>query len=357
MRKKVVFIVLLSLFMIDYTFSLEVYLADLTVYPDREDVTITDEDKNITSALYQHLLDEDFGNLLTIKLLSEKKSIVFDRPTVRSRMDASEACELLGIHFIIYGSINKTFDYYDASINLFDNDLKDTRKVIYAKVGSDEFEELVEDLARKYINYLYAMLGYKDKKRLANETTFGGIAIYNAIGYYLPIGSWWNITTGLFTIETGVKAITLTPLGRNRNFQFSLRPGFTVSYSMGINKPGFLESYYHGLTFKLPLDTCFEVLQRHTFTIGIGPQLQVDLLYQKKLFDDPYTNASVAFSLFADFGYEHWFGKQKLFAIGVINTFDFTLYTNFYVDYKAQFYVINRIPIEYQKVRRTTNET
>jgi hypothetical protein len=357
MGKKVIVTALFSLFILMSSFSLEVFLANLTVYPDRENVTITEEDRNITQVLYQHLLDEDFGNLLTLKLLSEKKSMVFNNPAVRSRMDASEACELLGIHYIIYGSISKTLNYYDASINLFDNDLKDSRKVIYAKVGADEFEELVEDLARKYINYLYAMLGYKDKKKLASETTFGGIAIHNALGYYFPFSSWWNITTGLFTIETGIKAITMTPLGKNRNFQFSLRPGFVVSYSMGINKPGFLESYYHVLTFKLPLDNCFELFQRHTFTIGLGPQLQVAILYQKKLFDDPYTNASVAFSLFADFGYEHWFGKHKLIAVGISNTFDFTFYSNFYVDYKAQLYVINRIPIEYQKVRRTKDET
>jgi hypothetical protein len=329
MSKKVLFIVavLLTVSILD---ALEIYLADITIYPDKQDVVITEDEYDITNRIYDRILESDFGGLLTIRLLSNTQSAILEDTSVRSSLDASEVCELLGTNLVIYGSVKKSRDNYDASLRLFDNELKDVRKSVYNKTASDEYELLTTDLADRYVDYLYSLLGYVDKDEINRKTAFGGIGVYNGAGYWFPIGTWWDVTTGLFSCETGIKFITYTPLGKSRNFRFSLRPGIVVSYNMGMNKPGLSTGYYNTLMFKLPLDMCFNVMKHHAFVVSAGPQLQVDVLYQERLYDTPSVSSTVAFSLFGGVAYEHWLGTKKMVAVGINNTFDFTFYTKFY---------------------------
>jgi predicted DNA-binding protein YlxM (UPF0122 family) len=331
--------------------ALEIYLADISIYPDKADIEITQDEYDITKRIYDRLLESDFGGLLTVKLLSNKNLSFLDDVSVQTRLDASEMCEQLDTNYIIYGSVKKTHEYYDATLRLFENERKEVRKSVYNKTATDEYELLTTDLADRYVDYLYSLLGYVDSNDVGRKTAFGGIGVYNGAGYWFPIGDWWNVTTGLFSYETGIKFITYTPLGKSRNFRFSLRPGIVVSYTMGMNKPNLSTSYYNTLMFKLPLDMCFEVMKHHAFILSAGPQLQVDVLYQQPLYDTPLVTSTLAFSLFGGLAYEHWFGEKKLIAVGINNTFDFTFYSTFFMDYKLQLYVINRIPVQNNKVR------
>ena len=73
-------------------------------------------------------------------------------------------------------------------------------------------------------------------------------------------------------------------------------------------------------------------------------QVQFDFMYQVSKYREPFTNQSVAFSLFVSTGFEYWIDKKNTVCIGLNNTFDFTFYKNFYSDYKVALYTIIKIP-------------
>jgi hypothetical protein len=102
------------------------------------------------------------------------------------------------------------------------------------------------------------------------------------------------------------------------------------------------------------VEFCFELFFNNLFFVSFGPQLQLDIIYQEKLFDDPYSNASAGFSLGTAFGYEHWFGKTKQIAVGVSNAFNFTFYEQMYFDYKLNIYASYRFILEKANEKRGT---
>lgn len=344
--KKVFYIIVILFIITSNVFSLTLYISDFNIYSENIDTEISDAD-NDASALFLKLLSKnDYNGMLNIKKISNVKPLI--NAQIKSSIEASEICEILQVKYVIYGHIKKTYKYYDAELKLFDNEKKEVRKIFYEKIELDSFDELIFNLSEKCNYYMVNMLGlteyYEERKR-----EFGGINIQNGTGYWFPINNWWNVITGLVCFETGLNVTPLTPLAKARNFGFYLRYGFYVSYSLGMTKPGYLDSYYHTLIFKIPAEFCFELYKRNIITIGCGPQLQLDILYQELLFDGYRTNTTAAFSLNTSLGYEHWFGKNEIVAIGINNNFNFTFYNEFFIDYRIQLYTTAKIKIKSRK--------
>ncbi len=341
MRKYILLLVFLLMIQMPM-FSLKFYLANVNVYSDNQNVELNENDKNFTEIIFKAIKSKDIDGFINIGLV--KDAMTFSDKITKSTLEASELCELLQVDYLLYGFLKKTNKYYDAEIRLYENSTKTDRKTFYSKVELDSFDGMIADFKDKIVDYLYNMLGktefYKERKK-----GFGGLGIYSAAGYWFPIGEWWRILTGLINIELGINVIPVTPLAKYRNFGFYLRFGLYVSYDLGMNKPDHLQSYFHSLGFYIPIETCFEVYFYNVFIIGTGPQLQLDILYQEKIFDNPSISTTASFSIIAFAGYERWFGKKKIIGIGVNNIFDFTFYNNMYFDYKIQFYTIARIPI------------
>jgi len=339
---KKIYITLIFLTIAFCSFSIGIYIADLNIYPESFDIEITQIEGEATTLLYNLIKKEDYSGLLNINLISNIKAA--DKPVIKSSIDASELCELMQINYLVYGHIKKTYEYYDAEIKIFDNEKKEVRKIFYEKAEIGNINELINSLSKKCTAYLYEILGLNEAA-LERKRGFGGINIYNSAGYWVPIGEWWTLITGLVTIETGLIVTPLNHFVRKRNFGFYLRFGVIPSYSLAMNKPDYLKALFHSVTIKISTDACFEFFNKNVFTIGFGPQLQLDILYQEKLYDDPYINTTIAFSLYTSIGYEHWFFKTENFAIGINNVFDFTFYNNFYMDYKIYFYTAYKIKL------------
>ena len=326
-----------------YLFSIKINIANLNIYTSELDVELNKKDLKSSTLLFKYLKRKDFEGHLNIKQVS--KSITYSDKLTKSTLDASELCELLNIDFLLYGFIEKTNKYYNAEVRLFENENKIDKKSFFVKNDTDDIDVIIEELADKIFKYLNGMLGYSDTYDKSRRG-FGGIGIYTGVGYWFPMGDWWSVLTGLVCFEHGVNVIPITPIVDKRNFNFYLRYGFYISYSLGMNKPNYLTSYFNSIILKIPAEVCFEIYNRNVFIVSFGPQLQIDILYQELLFADPETTVSPSFSLTSGVGYEYWFGERKLAGIGVNNIFDFTFYSVMFYDYKLQFYSICRIPIK-----------
>ena len=166
------------------------------------------------------------------------------------------------------------------------------------------------------------------------------IGFYGAVGYYFPMAQWWEIVTGVINVETGIKAVRLKPIFKSKIINLVLRPGFSVSYSFGINKPGYNNIYYNSILFKLPLDLCIELSNMIALTAGTGIQLQLDVFSYKHSDGTTSNYISPAFGLFVSTGFEYYFGQNRLIGIGCRNIFNFVFYDIFYTDYKLQVCVL-----------------
>jgi|GEM_PF-4877642 len=340
MNKYFILCLLLSI-MNSPIFCLNIYIGNLNIYRGDTNIIITEDEENATRLIYKKLLEKDYEGLLNVKYL---RSNLVSKKIIKTTIEASETCDLLNIDYLLYGFMEKTNKYYNLEVRLFDNLKKDDIKIFYVKTGLDDFNEVIEELSYKFFNYMLKILGlsgsYQDDKR-----SFGGIGIYTGAGYWLPLSDWSNIITGIFNCELGFSVIPLSHIVKVRKFSFYIRCGFFISYSFAINKPDFLKSYFNSIMFKIPGELCFEIFSRNVFFIGLGTQLQFDILYQERLYEDSILTNSLGFGLFCYTGYEHWFGKNKIVAIGINNIFDFTFYNEIFIDYKIQIYSVVRIPI------------
>jgi hypothetical protein len=348
-NKKIIIAIIffLMVFSID---AMNITIANFSLYPENLDITITKEESNCTVYFYNELLRKEYNARASVMQVPK----IYENKEIKSSNEAAEMCELLQIQNLVYGTIKKTNKYYDAEIKIYDNEKKEIRKIFYEKMEIGEYKELITNLSNKVYNYLISLLGISDEIE-EGKRKFGGINIYNAVGYYFPIGDWWYVDTGIVSFETGVSVEPLVPITKRGFFGFYLRYGLYIGYSLGINKPDFLTSYLNSLFFKIPIEVCFELYKSNVITIGFGPQLQLDILYQKRLYDDPKTTITSAFSLVCSTGYEHWFGSQRNIAIGVNNVFDLSFYKiNFYADYKIYLYVGYKI--KFPEKKKITND-
>ena len=352
--KKYLILIMAMTFILNFNlFCVKIYVANLNVYKADVNVELSKNEKNATNALFKAIKKTDEEGLLN--LFSVSQSVTYSDKVTKSTIEAAELCELLHIDYLLYGFIEKTSKYFNAEVRLYEKDTKMDKKIFYVKTDAGNIDDVISELSDKIKNYLYSMFGVSEyfKER---KTGFGGIGIYNSVGYWFPVGEWWKDITGLVTFETGLNVVPVTPMAKARNFAYYMRFGFYTSYSLAINKPGFLDSYYNSIIFRIPVENCLEIFFNHVFIIGAGPQLQLDVLYQKKLFDAPYTGATVAFSIYTNIGYEYWFGKNKVAGMGLNNIVDFTFYNPFYVDYKIELYSAVRFSLDKKAKNKTESK-
>lgn len=340
LKKFLVSIILLNITM--SLFCIKIFLANINFIQENADVLILEEEKKSTELIFNSIKKRDTEGLIRIQLLP--KTISFENRLIKSSIDASEICDILNIDYLLYGYIEKTNKYYNAEIRLFENAEKKDKKIFFIKIELGDFNEVISDISYKFNDYMIKVLGlteYQQERRRG----FGGIGIYNGAGFWFPIGDWWNVQTGLFSYDVGFFVIPITPIYKNRVFGFSLRLGLFAGYSFGISKPGYLKSYISTIQLNIPLICSFELYFNHVLNIGAAPQMQINVTYQKKIFDDPETFSTVAMSIMANAGYEYWFTKRKITGIGINNIFNFTFYENMYFDYKIELYNVVRIPV------------
>jgi hypothetical protein len=343
MKKELVFIFLFFISISSWCITIAV--APFNVYAEGETVQITDMEKTSSNFVYQFLSKERYAKLIKFVDVSEKKDV--PSFVVKTEKEADELCIYLGCDYLVFGYVKKTNLYYDVELRIYNFEKKEVVGIVYDRHETNDFLFMIKELSAKTSSKIMEITKTQ-KEATKKQTKFylsNYIGVYNAVGYWIPFPDWWTVETGIVSGETGIKVVRLPSLYTNKNLAINLRPGLVFSYSFGLNKTGFLETYYHQFLFKFPIDFNLMLFNEKIGVItGFGVQVQFDFMYQLSKYRDPLTNQSVAFSMFASTGFEYWIDKKNTVCIGLNNIFDFTFYKDFFSDYKIEIYNIVKIP-------------
>jgi hypothetical protein len=323
--KAIIFIILLLPFQL---FSIDLYIANWNIYSDSPSVSVGEEEQGISNLIFANLVKYDFGGYLTVQQITSFSRYASN--ITKSTLDASELCEQTGIDFLIYGSLKQTETYYDAELRIWDNQKKEVRKIIYAKVGLFEFPLVAELLSAQTATYLKELFGITSIIKAGKEA-YSGFYFQSGAGYWLPIGDWGGFLTGLFSIETGITLIpTIIPSSDEwNNFYFSV--GLTASYNLGINQSGFEETFFHSILIRTPIELLWETLPQHIFKAGIVPIFQIDLMAQSRILNDGLMAVATGWGAGVITGYQFWFSESRDMAIGINPEIDFVFYNKLFI--------------------------
>jgi hypothetical protein len=176
------------------------------------------------------------------------------------------------------------------------------------------------------------------------STVVKHLSFTGGIGYHVPMSSWWDIMTGIISFDTSIKIIRIPKFIGLKNFTISVRPGFKLSYSIGINKPGFNKFSYHSLLVALPIEFVFGLFNTINIAIGTGVQLILDFFVYHEQTSNYTTYPSAAFSIPVNLAVEYFFTNANTYGIGLDNQFNLSIYNPFYASYKALFYFVYQFP-------------
>jgi hypothetical protein len=322
-------------------FGISFAIAPFNVYGDGANVEVTDMEKSSSNFVRQFLAKERFEKDIRIIDVAENKDV----PSfiVKTEREAEELCIYLGCDYLLFGYVKKTALYYDAELRIYGFEKKEVVGTVYDRHETNDFLFMMKEVSAKTANKIAEVTNTQKEETVIPRKFFlsNHLGIYNSLGYWIPV-TWWDALTGIVTVESGIKIVRIPPLYTYRNVvAVSVRPGFTISYALALNKPEMVENYFHSFLFEFPVDLCFGFFDE-TFLayVGSGAGLQFDLIFQNPPYKDPKVGASIALSMPLSIGLELFPEKSKLITIGLDNTFDFTFYDRIFVDYRITFFLL-----------------
>jgi hypothetical protein len=305
--------------------AVDIYIAPLLSVSEDHLLTLSRDEQRFGELFYDAVLSTDKDHVLDIRLLHENDLI--RNQSIKSVMDAGELCEKYNIDYLVYGFYKKTYQYIEAEIRIYERETKENKKVFYAKAEPGELSAIKDELAQKLVRYFYTLLGVDEASlQKPPAKSFGGIEIYGGTGYWTPMGEWFDLITGIVTVEAGVYIQPDDIIFYNPDWLVLFRYGFVVSYMLGLNKPDIEESYLHSLQLEFPARLCLLFLARHVAYAGVGVFYRHDFVYQVRLYGSPVWSNSGTLGVSGAGGYEYWCGEDKLYAFGAELKLDAAFY-------------------------------
>jgi hypothetical protein len=306
---------ILILFLSISIWSFDLNLANLYQYSSDGD-SFTERD--ITKDLFKSLRKADKEGILLF-LRTKSKDIP------KSILDTAAMCEAENRDFILYGFLKITDNYYDFEVKLYDRKAGEIKTVFYAKNNISGYYDLVQTMSEKIIAYFYNTFGVI-KRKSKEENEFGIINIESGLGYWIPFDPWAESLMGLVSVHISGSLTPVDPLFEWDIFAFALGYGIGLDYSLGMNKEGFESYSIHLLRMGFPVSLSGIWHSRNKIILQIAPELQLDILFQDRLYGSMVCEKSAVFSLSTSIGYEFLF-PDKRFSLGFISRFHTVFYT------------------------------
>jgi len=309
-----------------YTWSFDLSLANLYQYsPNGNDF----KERDITKDLFNSLRETDKEGLLSLSRTKSK-----DIP--KSILDTAGICEAENRDFVLYGFLKATGHYYDFEVKLYDREASEIKTVFYAKNTALGYEELVQTMSERIITCFYKTLGVT-RRNMEEEKERGVIDIEGGLGYWIPFDPWVESLMGLVSVHLSSSLTPVDPLFKWDIFTFALGYGIGLNYSLGMNKEGFESYFLHSIRMGFPVSLSAIWHYRNKVVLQIAPELQLDLLYQDRLYGSVVGEKSAVFSLSSSIGYEYLF-TEKLFSLGFAARLHTAFYKNILFSLEPSFY-------------------
>jgi hypothetical protein len=344
---------IIFLFSIFPLFGIDISLAPIVTLTDDSTIELTADEKRFGELFFDALVKADSQNILLVKALDKSK--LPEGKDVKSTLDALQICELYKIDYLVFGFYTKSYKTIDAEIRIFDKERKEVRKTFYAKAESGEWEQIRNDLAQRFVAYMYSIVGIDVKKSIPKVFRgFGGLELNASAGYWTPIGDWFNVYTGVVRAEIGLLVHPEEELFWIGDFLFMYRFGLSVQYSLGLSNPDIELSSLHSAKAGIPFEICKLFMERHAVHLGISAFYQHDFVYQVRIYGaDTWLNSGTL-GVGARLGYEYWAGEAKQYALGGEIAYDLSFYTTLFTQLSFNVYFKYRFPFEAKA--KTTEE-
>lgn len=287
------------------------------------------DERDITKDLFKSLRETDKEGLLSLSRTKSK-----DIP--KSILDTAGICESENSDFILYGFLKVTGNYYDFEVKLYDREASEIKTVFYAKNTTLGYEELVQTMSDRIVAYFYKTLGAASRK-VEEETERGVIDIESGLGYWIPFNPWAESLMGLVSVHLSSSLTPTDSFFKWDIFTFALGYGIGLDYSLGMNKEGFESYSLHSIRMGFPVSLSAIWHYRNKLVLQIAPELQLDLLYQDRLYGSVVGEKSTVFSLSTSIGYEYLF-TEKRFSLGFAARLHTAFYENLLFSIEPSFY-------------------
>jgi hypothetical protein len=325
--------------------GIDISLAPIVAVTDDSTIELTADEKRFGELYFDAIVKADSKNILQVKALDKAK--LPHGKEIKSSLDALEICELYKIDYLVFGFFTKSYKTIEAEIRIFDKDRKEVRKTFYAKAEPGEAEQVRNDLAQRFVDYMYSIVGIEVKKTIPKVFRgFGGLELNASLGYWTPVGDWFNVYTGVVKADLGLLVHPEEELFWIGDFLFMYRFGLFLEYSLGLSNPDIELSSLHSAKASIPLECCMLFLERHAVYLGISVFYQHDFIYQVRIYGADTWLDSGTLGVGARVGYEYWAGDAKQYAFGGEAAYDISFYQNIFTQLSINIYFKYRFPFE-----------
>ncbi len=323
-KKLLISIIYISLTISIWSFDL--CLANLYQYsPDGSIFTENDIERD----LFKSLRETDKEGVLSISRTNSNN-------IPKSILDTAALSESENVNFILYGFIKVTENYYDFEVKLYDREAGEIKNIFYAKNTTSSYRDLVHTMSSRIIAYFYKTLGIT-KRKSEEEKEHGVIDIETGLGYWMPFDPWAESLMGLVSVHLSSSLTPINPLLKWDVFTFALGYGIGLDYSLGMNKEGFESYSLHLLRMGFPVSLSATWHYRNKIVLQIAPELQLDILFQDRLYGSVVGEKSAVFSLSTSIGYEYLFTDKRL-SLGFATRLHTAFYNNILFSIEPSFY-------------------
>jgi len=236
-------------------------------------------------------------------------------PYLASALDARRVAALYGYGLIVYGRIAAYEDLIDVEVSLYDHELGKTRRKLYARALSGDLAEATDDLARRFVSFMYEIGGVADpaSERVPEQN---GMILSLGLGSWTAAGRWAEALSGVIVSTFGVRVIPHRPGNPTSQSSAFLRVGGDLKYLFGMNAPGAVASRTHIAELALPFEVCVEAERHSLLVFGVDVGLHTALCWYDVRHDTSgYAVTSVP-AVSGSLGYEYRFREDEQFSLG-----------------------------------------
>jgi hypothetical protein len=303
--KKFIAALFLAASLCQYIQGLEIHIAPLYFINEVED-------RGASSNNYHHRLasalrEYEGGVDLHFTVLGA----LVNRNAPQSLTDALAVARSAEADYLLYGFVSQKEFSIQAEIRLLDWEKRQVVVTFFTMDETGQSDRMFKDLARKIREYTAE---HYDIPLVEEPDQYMNFSLPVSLGYWTPIGKWFPLLTGTFTLNFGLSLVPRDHLFVMRGYVCYLSTGLLVNYRLGLGKE--YDAHDHGLAFIVPLLMNQKLNAENEIFYGIGLGYYFDFLN----IAEPYSSREVqrynAVGFMLQGGYRYYWKENLALTIG-----------------------------------------
>ena len=295
-------------------FGMDIMYAPIHIY--RDDLV---EDNLAKEKIFSSQLLEQ------IQLRDTRKVLSFTQGAepIRSILQAAEQATKYNKELVIYSKLLKSKDAYELELTVYDDSQKMVLKKFFTKYEIAESDSLIQECAKRVMEFLYDKLGIND---IPIKKYWDGVG--------LSVNGFW-----ILAVDGNTKVMMDYAGGGfefffqpelwwldQKSFMLFVRWGIGAQYHYAESLPAVQPFQDHVITALLPWTLGFAWDQQEV-SLSLVPGVRVDIADQKPVYADSKITTTAVVYAAARLTWQFWLDKNRQFGIGIQDQFGCSFYT------------------------------